>query len=526
MDKTCAETQRPCPLADTIPPLHRRQDARRRTIPSSLPSRPADTICAGCRGAADSEGLQLHRRRLRIGGGSEEEHEERHQAVGQERTYTLVRAAAWYAPAFNTGYRKSQLTQRTALEQLSRQKSAGNRHGEDVRETLQWLDDATSKYPNAVTLQGGDQYYQNWAEVERFVVPRTLFSEQDHIDDEEVAAPADDTARRRLYDDRHTSPVSSANSIRSGAATISSTQSVRSSVSLISPPTSPAKAASSPVKPTAIVVAMASPALTESARTPIGLQPLFNYILWRLHQELDPVAALESFIFLCNDPQKVHYAKGFDIRCKRLEQLREAVSREDRDFRNRTNMQDRENTQASEPSLADLQQSNDDDDEVVYKPPPRGPAASLQTPISIPNVIDPNAFGLRTPVHPPPPPQQKPEMTILPTPKSPRFTSTGPARGGPNGGLNGGPNGGLNGGPNGGFSPRGNITPRGNTFRGGRGGRGNFSAPGRAGFAPVVRAPESAQMGSSGQIDPDSFSRPRSGGFAGRGGRKLWVPGT
>ncbi|KAK1072867.1 hypothetical protein LTR33_010139 [Friedmanniomyces endolithicus] len=413
-----------------------------------------------------------------------------------------------------------------ALEQLSRQKSAGNRHGEDVRETLQWLDDATSKYPNAVTLQGGDQYYQNWAEVERFVVPRTLFSEQDHIDDEEMAAPADDTARLSLYDDRHTSPVSSAISIRSGAATISSTQSVRSSVSLVSPPTSPAKAASSPVKPTAIVAAIASPALIESARTPTGLQPLFNYILWRLHQELDPVAALESFIFLCNDPQKVHYAKGFDIRCKRLEQLREAVSREDRDFRKRTNMQDRENT-ASEPSLADLQQSNDDN-EVVYKPPPRGPAANMpQPPISIPNLIDPNVFGLRTPVLPQPP-QQKPEMTILSTPKSLRFTSTGPARGGPNGGLNGGPNGGLNGGPNGGFAPlRGNNTnTRGNTFRGGRGGRGNFPIPGRAGFAPVVRAPESSQVESSGQIDPDSFSRPRSGGFAGRGGRKLWVPGT
>ncbi|KAK0268726.1 hypothetical protein LTR35_015298 [Friedmanniomyces endolithicus] len=407
-----------------------------------------------------------------------------------------------------------------ALEQLSRQKSAGNRHGEDVRETLQWLDDATSKYPNAVTLQGGDQYYQNWAEVDRFVVPRTLFSEQDHIDDEEMAAPADDTARLSLYDDRHTSPVSSANSIRSGAATISSTQSVRSSVSLISPPTSPAKAASSPVKPTAIVAAIASPALTESARTPIGLQPLFNYILWRLHQELEPVAALESFIFLCNDPQKAHYAKGFDIRCKRLEQLREAVSREDRDFRNRTNMLDRENTQSSEPSLADLQHPNDDN-EVVYKPPPRGPAAIMpQPPISIPNVIDPNAFGPRTPVLPTPPrQQQKPEMTILPTPKSPRFTSTAPARGGPYGGLNGG--------SNGGFAPRGNITPRGNNnFRGGRGGRGNFAPPGRAGFAPVVRAPESSQVGSSGQIDPDSFSRPRSGGFAGRGGRKLWVPGT
>ncbi|KAI7532088.1 hypothetical protein KC316_g17080, partial [Hortaea werneckii] len=39
-----------------------------------------------------------------------------------------------------------------ALEQLGKQKGMTNRHGEDVRETLQWLDDATNKYPNAVTL--------------------------------------------------------------------------------------------------------------------------------------------------------------------------------------------------------------------------------------------------------------------------------------------------------------------------------------------------------------------------------------
>ncbi|KAI7033107.1 hypothetical protein KC352_g47283, partial [Hortaea werneckii] len=32
-----------------------------------------------------------------------------------------------------------------ALEQLGKQKGMTNRHGEDVRETLQWLDDATNK---------------------------------------------------------------------------------------------------------------------------------------------------------------------------------------------------------------------------------------------------------------------------------------------------------------------------------------------------------------------------------------------
>ncbi|KXL50852.1 MAG: hypothetical protein FE78DRAFT_137043, partial [Acidomyces sp. 'richmondensis'] len=67
-----------------------------------------------------------------------------------------------------------------AIDELQRQKRSDTRHGRDVEETLKWLDDATTKYPWAVTLQGGDQYYANWAEVERFAVPRPLFSESDH----------------------------------------------------------------------------------------------------------------------------------------------------------------------------------------------------------------------------------------------------------------------------------------------------------------------------------------------------------
>lgn len=347
-----------------------------------------------------------------------------------------------------------------------------------------------------MTLQGGDQYYQRWAEVERFTVPRTLFSEQDHFEDEDLNAPAEDLpeAMTKLsLTDRGASPVSSAASIGSGTAAGSSTHSARSSLSALSPPTSPAKAASSPAKAAASLNAISSPALPESATTPLKLQPLFNYILWRIHQELDPVAALESFIFLCNDPQKAHYAKGFDIRCKRLEQLREAISREDRDYRNRMSMQNRENQQSTTPAVMNDDQPGDDD-EVVYKPPPRGPAMMQKL---APNVIDPNAFG-RSPV---PAPAAQLEQTALP-PKSPHFANVSPARGGMSPG----------------FPPRGGSM-RGN-FRGGRG-RGNFTPSGRGGFAPPMRTPEQP---SSGQIDPDSFTRPRSGGFAGRGARKLWVP--
>ncbi|KAK5126663.1 hypothetical protein LTR85_009597 [Meristemomyces frigidus] len=391
-----------------------------------------------------------------------------------------------------------------ALEQLSKQKNSTNRHGEDVQETLQWLDDATNKHPEAVTLQGGDQYFSNWNEVERFAVPRTLFSENDHVEaDAESEAnglPEEMATKPTITEDQRKSSVSSAASNMSGSASPSSLQSMRSSVSQVSPPTSPTKAASSPAKPIASLHRTIEPTTSSSAMVPMKLQSLFNYILWRIHQELDPAAALESFIFLCNDPNKVHYAKGFDIRSKRLEQLRETVGREQRDFNNRQNMQNRENQQNAPTVTITPKFLPEDDDEVVYKPTvPRGPAAMIQH--QAPNVIDPNAFG-RTP-------------QILAQPDQPKLASQSPR-------LNSAQPHQARGGPTVPFTPRSNTR---GSFRGSPRGRGNF-ATGRGGFVANGRVANGVQTAvqPNGQIDPDSFSRPRGSGYTGRGGRKLWVP--
>lgn len=380
-----------------------------------------------------------------------------------------------------------------ALEQLSRQKAASNRHGEDVRETLKWLDEATSKYPHAVTLQGAEDYYATWSEVEKFVVPRTLFSEDDlHEADADTEPDVDglldeDMSKLTLGDVTRKTPVSSAGSIGSRSASPSSMRSQRSSVSALSPPTSPAKAVSPLVKSDSPVY---NKAPFPNSSVPLRLQPLFNYILWRIHQEVDPVAALETFIFLCNDQSKVNYAKGFEIRTKRLEQLREAIGREDRDFRNRQMVSQRENpiaptTQAKATATA----------EIVKQSPPSAPAAMVAQQQAAANIIDPDAF-VRPPVA-----HSQPVQPQTFQPRSPRIPHVSPqaSRGGQ---------------PS---TPRGN--PRGN-FRGPRG-RGNFNGQGRGGFTSSTRV-EGAFP--NGQIDPNSFTRPRGSGYTGRGGRKLWVP--
>lgn len=133
------------------------------------------------------------------------------------------------------------LTQRAALEQLDRLKTGTSRLSEDVRDVLQWLDDATSAFPNAVTLQGGFETFETWTEVERFALPKTLFSETDPHEDIADDLP-DHTARKLTLGevDKHVSNSSNASGA-SPSLSPSSMRSTRSSASPISPPTSPAK---------------------------------------------------------------------------------------------------------------------------------------------------------------------------------------------------------------------------------------------------------------------------------------------
>lgn len=358
-----------------------------------------------------------------------------------------------------------------------------------MRETLQWLDDITSKYPNVVTLQGADETYQQWSEVEKFVVPRTLFSENDGAEDlatepDSATAPEEGVAKLTMEDISRKTDGSSVATDASRSLSPSSFRSQRSSLSANSPPTSPIKENTSPVN---LSTSQSGQGRTSgSGSIPGQLQPLFNYILWRIHQEVDPVAALESFIFLCNDQRKVHFAKGFEIKTKRLEQLREAINREDRDFKNRMALMNKESQNGT--SDATAKRTEDEDDEVVYKPPPRAPAAMLpkqqQKGPRQSNVMDPDAFDRNTPA---------PAVQ----PSSPRQQSAAVQSN------------------RGGFQARGNQ--RGN-FRGNLRGRGNFHVPpAKQQARPDIATPNS-------QIDPNSFARPRGSGYTGRGGRKLWVP--
>jgi len=234
------------------------------------------------------------------------------------------------------------------------------------------------------------------------------------------------------------------------------------------------------------------------------LRPLFNYILWRIHQELDPVAALESFIFLTDDPTKTKLAQRFGIRTKSLADIRYVVAREEREFKNRQLVQRKEiesnavlarpDTRAAaattaaaptddddkvRPELLPVDErpapvSEDEEDEVLLKRPPRAPAAMLaqhKSPKPANKVMDSNQFS--------------------------RGGQT-PARGNARGGAFRG------------NTPRGRGTPLSPT----NAGRG--ATPAKLDLTPTTNG--------SGPIDPNSFTRPAANTNKFRGGRRLWVP--
>lgn len=347
----------------------------------------------------------------------------------------------------------------------------------DAQEAIQWLDDITSDSDNPssqlVHLEGGFEVFETWPEVEKFLLPETLLSmENEHM--EEQDGLTESLADLRVDAMPDNASMSSQESV--GART-SSPISVYSS-------TSPGLHAASPFKdPKAVqpigtgrphhkktgsnVSNLSTDHATNKKSQPVvprSLQPFFNHLLWRMHQEDDTNAAMESYILVTNDQFKQQIGQRFGIRVKRLEQLRDVIAREDRDIKNREQLLKKENQAMTEETNAATANEDDDDDVVVFKrTPPTGPQAMTGK-----QVFDPNSFGGRVNY----------------------------------------------------MSPRGN---RGG-FRGGRGSpvaRGGHYAP-RAATPP---APRAAPLDPNKPIDPESFARPAPANRVARGGRrKLWEP--
>ncbi|KAF2436850.1 hypothetical protein EJ08DRAFT_4788 [Tothia fuscella] len=365
------------------------------------------------------------------------------------------------------------------LERLRVLAKTNERVKHDARETLQWLDDITNgKIAGLIQLQGAMEEYDDWAKVEELMLPETLLSmeTETHSEEDNVEQTLADLHVDALPD--HASSCSQeSNEVRT-ASPLSTYSSSSPAVRTASPYT---EATTLPL-PLPQPIGTGRPSHKKSASNvsaasiesvgqkpkrgvPKSLRPFFNYILWRIHQEENAAAAMESFILVTNDSLKQQLAHRFGIRVKRLEQMREIIAREERDIKNRAEMLKKEaeaEAEAESKSKATLQLSDDSEDEVVFKrTPPKAPQAMTRA-----RAMDPNAFARN---------------------------NYGSTRG-----------------------PRGAFRGRGGSMRG------NYAPP----RAMVPMAPRAAPVDLSRPIDPDSFNRASAASNKiGRGGRRhLWEP--
>ncbi|KAF2837022.1 hypothetical protein M501DRAFT_938500 [Patellaria atrata CBS 101060] len=385
------------------------------------------------------------------------------------------------------------------LESLDRMKKIKDRTGADAREAVRWLDEVTSNSDTAarVQLQGGFEVYENWADVEQFLLPETLLyleneeEESSEEDDEDTKEDADDgpTSEGKSEGKSEGGSISSKESVGPHSKTASSPRSTYSS-------TSPGLLYVSPYKHVESTIDSMNKEGTSARSTtssvsgdrkrmssvPKYLQPLFNHILWRIHQEQDADMALESFILLSNDPVKQTVAQRFGVRVKRLEQLREVIAREERDYKSRMQLYQKDQGKMTIVSpksprkpveMTEARQApeapDSDEEEVVFKPK-SAPAVPVKNENSK-KLIDPSDFT-RAP--------------ILPQ----KSHGRGRGRGG-----------------RGGHSPQ---SSRGNNFH----------------KVPVMgNLPLRTHTVNTGPIDPNSFERPSPHIRSLRGGRRtLWEP--
>lgn len=268
---------------------------------------------------------------------------------------------------------------------------AGGKPATDAQEALQWLDDVTSipevQAAGLVQLQGGDEIFPTWEEVERFLLPETLLSMTESADE------ADD-----LADELNNSLASlgSNGDKVSESSHEGDSESPRSAYSA----TSPGLLNATPYKIETAVNKNGKSRSRNNSHThkaeqknksvvPVPLQPFFNHVIWRIHHEQNPDISPESFILLTNDPRKQTIAQRFSVRAKRLEQMRDIIGREERDFRNRQAWIKKEE---QEDGIVVNEQKSEDEDEVVFKrtPAPKPKAGQQQ-------VFDPNDFGRSQP---------------------------------------------------------------------------------------------------------------------------------
>ena len=361
-----------------------------------------------------------------------------------------------------------------------------------------------NKLVGRVQLQGPDDQYKSWKEVERYLLPSTPLSNSEESQGLDTLSRVLDENlfieqhKHQNDDDGSTGRSDSRGSSSDLSVTPESIKaSMNGSLAVEEKHWSRSTAATLPdAALTGQNSQNASPSVNQSV--PARLRPLLNFVVWRMHHRQSTDQSSKIYILLTNDPVIQKQAGKFGVRAKLLNQLRKIVSVDEHVVDVKNNKKDESTTDLAEGNIGETQTDDIDDEEeeekILFDPTQR-PKSSSGPP---PNLIDPDHFGRG------------------PNPRSPP-TST---------------------------RFRGSSQP-GRGYRGSP--RGRFAAQSRNSFVPSIQYPNGPAIIRGGQgsmrgrgfhddtrfhrsagqrpIDPDSYARPPPSLRRGRTPfRKIWEP--
>ncbi|KAB8337197.1 hypothetical protein FH972_021499 [Carpinus fangiana] len=279
------------------------------------------------------------------------------------------------------------------LERLNSLREAKADCSEQAQIALEWLDKLTSqtykKSAGKVQLQGPDDQYSTWREVEKYILPDTPLSSRNGIG----------ALTRSLERDLGIDPADKPNSGQSDLRDEDASQQAPS-------PRAPISADAGVTKSRRRHGKSGSP-----NGVPQRVRPLINFVVWRTYHEDSAADGPGHYILLTDDLATQKQAQKFGIRAKRMSQVSSIVTR---------NASKRLSAGATMIQTSEPEDEEEDEDIGLppdERPPQEGagdevlfdPSKRPQSSRSV-NVLDPNAFG-RQPLNSPMLVSQSPAQT-------------------------------------------------------------------------------------------------------------------
>ena len=279
-----------------------------------------------------------------------------------------------------------------ALNRLHVVKQDSSQLGASAREAVKFLDRVTSGKDgvseDAILLQGPDDQYATWAEVEEHLQEvNTVSEKEEQTQHEEQSQTVTFQALDGVAEDDE----------NYGAAGGALSQALLSKLNFSSKPPprhsmsssiSSQKSPSPPSSKASPEIASVKLAKSGDSIVPPVLQPLLNSVVWYAHNGMQNVDKTD-ILFLTNAADTASYAKSFGATPRTIHQLRAMVEETHPHVRVHSAGHSKRSSQNLEPSAVTLATSEprglfkyedgSDEEELVFKPRGRGARGSAST---------------------------------------------------------------------------------------------------------------------------------------------------